>query len=362
VRFQRYAFDAIAIAAALAVKFVPASPAWIEDHYANGAYPLIDRAVRTLTSPLPFCLGDVLFLLAVTWLAGYWIVALGRARPRERAGAGARTVLRTVAVLCAIFVWFEASWAYNYARIPLAEKIVVHNERTDEDSVDAFADRVVDELSRHADAAHRERLDDAALGARLTPTFEATIARLGDRSRFAPPPVKPTLFQRFMELSATSGFTDPWTHEINLNADAFPVERPALYAHEWGHLSGFADEAEANFISAIACTTSRDPLLEYSGWILVWFNLPSDVHLTHRISRTAYDDLAAIRARYVREENRQVAHAQQVAYDTYLKSNHVKAGYASYQLFVRWLTGADFDRAGLPIVRAKPGSGRYNAP
>ncbi|GAC1540148.1 MAG: hypothetical protein NVS3B16_01980 [Vulcanimicrobiaceae bacterium] len=349
MRIRDYLFDIAAIAAALAVRALTPAPAWIEAHYANGAYPVIDRSVRALTGPLPFCLGDVLFVIAVTSLVRYWIVAW-RTRAGTRAVAAARLVLRTAAIGCALFVWFVAAWAYDYSRVPLAQKIAIHNERTDEDSVAAFADRVTDRLSALAGRAHRESIDDATFARRLEPTFAATIRRLGDRGAFAPPRVKPTFFPPLMHLSATSGFTDPWTHEVNLDASALPYERPAIYAHEWAHIAGFNDEAEANFIAVIACTTARDPLVQYSGWILVWFNLPADVRLTHRMGKTAYDDIVAIRARYLKNVNKTVEHAQRVAYDGYLKSNHVKAGYDSYRLFIRWMTGADFDRAGLPLV------------
>jgi hypothetical protein len=87
---------------------------------------------------------------------------------------------------------------------------------------------------------------------------------------------------------------------------------------------GFNDEAEANFISVIACTTSHDPLLKYSGWLLVWENLPQDVHLTHAMGKTAYDDIEAIRARYLRNVNKQVESVSRSAYDHYLKSNTSK--------------------------------------
>jgi len=348
----RLAFDIVAIVAALLVKFLEPSAPWIEKHYSDGAYPTIDRAVRALSGPLPFCAGDVLVALALVGLVRFWYVTLRYPRGSLPVAAG-RALLRTVAIACAIFVWFDLSWAYNYARIPLADKVVVHSARTDEDSVGAFANLVIDRLSRLADAAHREQLPDGDFARRLAPTFAATIGRLGSHGAFPPPTVKPTLFQPLMERSGSSGFTDPWTHEVNLDASAFPYERPAIYAHEWAHIAGFADEAEANFIAAIACTTSHDPLLAYSGWILVWFNLPSDVRITHRISRTAYDDLRAIRARYARNVDTRVEHVQRVAYDGYLKSNHVKAGYASYRLFIRWMTGADFDVAGLPRVHSQ---------
>ena len=350
---DRYAVgvEVATIAVAVAMRLYTPQAAWIEVHYSNGAYPLIDRVVRALTGPLPFCLGDVLLVIAVAWLVRYWVVAVRRARGSRWATAG-RILLRTFAIACAIFVWFEASWAFGYVRVPLADKIPVHNERTDEDSVGRFADRVNDELSRDADAAHADMLGDEEVARRLIPTFEATIHRLGDRASFAPPRIKPTMFQPMLQASATTGFTDPWTHEVNLDASLFFFERPSVYAHEWAHVSGFNDEAEANFISVIACTTSHDPLLRYSGWLLVWENLPKDVHLTHTMGKTAYDDIMAIRARFDRNVNKQVEHVSRVAYDNYLKSNHVKAGFASYQLFIRWMTGADFDRSGLPIVRA----------
>ncbi len=344
--------DAAVIVAALLVKCIPLTAVFIERAYSNGAYPPIDRAVRAITGPMPFTLGDLLLFVALFFLIRYWVTSIHRAPGRRWSTAG-RAALRTVAILGAIYVWFAVSWAFNYSRVPLAEKIPVHNERTNEDSVARFADRVTDRLSKLADAAHRERArSDDEFESELEPRFEAVIGRLGDVATFPPPRIKPTIFQKMMELSATNGFTDPWTHEVNVDESSFFYERPAIYAHEWAHISGFADESEANFISTIACTTSKDPLLQYSGWILVWFNLPSDVRLTHPMGKTAYDDVMAIRRRYVKEVNKQVAHVQRAAYDQYLKSNHVKAGYASYHLFVRWLTGADFDRDGLPVVRA----------
>lgn len=354
LRFRFPRLDITVLLVAVAVKLLQPAPAWVERHYSNGFYPPFDRFVRFFTQAVPLCVGDVLLGLALALLAAGWFRALSGSR-RGRGERAGRMAFHTVATLGAIFIWFMLSWAFNYQRIPLADKIPVHNARTNEASVNAYGDRVVDELSRYVAPAHRETLTDAQAGALLVPTFTATIARLGDRAAFAPPRIKPTIFQPYFQMSGTTGFTDPWTHEVNLDASAPRFERPAIFAHEWAHVSGFADESEANFISVIACTTSTDPLLRYSGWILIWSNLGSNVHVTHRLSRLAYADLKAIRDYYERHVNKGVARASQAAYDSYLKGNHVKAGYASYHLFVRWLTGADFDKSGLPIVaRAGP--------
>jgi hypothetical protein len=351
VRHLGLAFDIVAIGAALAMKLFVPSRLWVETAYSNGLYPRIDGAVRAVTGPIPFTLGDVLFVLALVALVIWWARSLrGVERPRLLPRIG-RVALRTAALGAFLFVWFIWSWAYNYSRLPVADKVVLHNERTNSTSVAALADRVVDELNRNVKAAHRKRLTHEEAGARLLPTFSATIARLGDRFAFAPPRIKPTIFQSVMEWTGTDGFTDPWTHEVNVDSGAYFFEWPALYAHEWGHISGFADEAEANFISVLACTNAADPLLRYSGWILTWFNLPSNAKVTHRMDRQAYRDIMAIQKRYLAHINRTAEHVQRIAYNSYLKANHVEAGYASYQIFVRWLTGADFDRSGLPIVR-----------
>jgi hypothetical protein len=95
--------DVVAIVAALLVRIAPLSAPFIERHYSNGIYPSIDRAVRAVTAPLPFTLGDVLFFVAVFFLVRYWIVTLRRAGTR-RVPVALRVLLRTVAIAAAIFV------------------------------------------------------------------------------------------------------------------------------------------------------------------------------------------------------------------------------------------------------------------
>jgi len=358
---MRYALmlaDLAAIFVAVDMRFFAPAPAWIERHYSNGYYPHIDTALRSVAQPLPFSAGDALAIVFVVTL-GTWLFDTTRDAFRRRAfGKIGVAGLRICGLLALIFMWFMVAWGYSYGRIPATAKIIVDNGRTNEDSVAAFADRVIDELNSNADAAHAERVPSVAeMGARLGPTFEAAIHRLGDDASYSAPPIKPTIFQLFMTASGSDGFMDPLTHELNVDATLSPYERPAIYAHEWGHMAGFADESEANLIAVLACTNSSDPLFRYSGWLLTLFNLPSNVHVTHRLSALAASDIDAIRRRYARQTNPTVAHAQRTAYNAYLHANRVKAGYASYEYFIRWLTGAHFDENGLPLVRARTRSG-----
>ena len=344
-------FDIVAIVAALLARFIPFSPDWIERAYSNGTYPQIDATVRAMTEPFAFTLGDVLFFIVLIAVVAWWIIVLRGPSQRPLLARIGLTALRTVAILAVLFVWFDCSWAFNYSRIPLADKIPLHQDRISPATVNKFADRVVDELNRYAAAAHREHPTDEQAGQELVPRFNVVIARLGDRAAFPPPRIKHTVFQFMMEDTGTTGFTDPWTHEVNVDESAYYFERPAIYAHEWGHISGFADEAEANLISVLACTTSDDPLLRYSGWMLAFFNLDGDVHVQHRLNKLARADVRAIVARYRKHVKPALERAQRAAYDKYLKANRVGAGVKSYGLFVNWLVGADYDSEGLPIVK-----------
>jgi hypothetical protein len=343
----------VLIALAFATGLLAPARGTIERAYSTGLYPEIDRAARSVTDLFPFSLGDVLFVaLIAAFVAGLW-ATLARTLESSRGWALLAFVRRTFVILAALYLWFLVSWGFNYSRIPVLDKLVLHQEQTNEDAVTALADRTVRELNAYAVAAHRETHDGAATAALLRPAFERVIDRLGDRTSFSAPPAKATLFEFFMKASGSQGFTNPWTHEITLDGSTFPFERPATFAHEWGHIAGFADESEANYISVLTCTTSADPLLRYSGWLLVWFNLPSDVHVTQRAAPQVIADIEALRKRNERQVKPAVARAQQAAYGQYLKANHVKAGYGSYRLFVRLLTAAEYDAQGLPDVRAR---------
>ncbi len=349
---RRILESAIVLAAlAIATGIVAPSRATVERVYSTGVYPVVDRSVRALTDRIPFALGDGLFVALLAAFAGGLAVALARTAATRKPAPLLAFGRRLLVCLALVYLWFLGSWGWNYLRVPVIDKLVLHTDRTNEDAVAELANRTVRELNRYAEAAHRTAYDGATTAAKLRPTFDAVTRRLGDRTAFSPPPGKSTIFEFLMKASGSQGFTDPWTHEITLDGSTFPFERPATFAHEWGHVAGFADESEANYISVLTCTTAEDPLLRYAGWLLVWFNLPSDVHVTQRAVPQVVADIEAIRKRDLAQVKPVVARAQRAAYGQYLRANHVKAGYGSYRLFIRLLTAADYDASGLPAVR-----------
>ena len=77
---------------------------------------------------------------------------------------------------------------------------------------------------------------------------------------------KRSLLGWYFRAAAIDGMTDPFFLEIILNPDVLPFERPFVLAHEWAHLAGYADEAEANFVAWLTCIRA-DRAAQYSGWL-----------------------------------------------------------------------------------------------
>lgn len=344
-------FDLCAIALALVLSLWHPPAAWVEQYYTNGFYLPLDRAVRPAIDLVPFSVADLLLFGFVAGLVLWWYRFCRRpGMPRRRRVALA--LLRTAGALACAVVWFELAWALNYNRVPVAEKLVLQRGPDDIATLDAYADRVVRMLNADAAAAHAERLTADQVHAALEPTFYRTVQLLGDRSLIGVPRVKPTVFNPVFRTTGESGFMDPWTHEVNLYSGMFFYEWPAIYAHEWAHAAGFANESEANYIAALSCINSSSPLLRYSGWLLVWENLPARIHVKQTGLQIVVDDIRAIARRYRSETNQTVSHVAQAAYDKYLKANNVRAGVQSYELFVRWMLDGSYGPDGFPRVHA----------
>ena len=63
-----------------------------------------------------------------------------------------------------------------------------------------------------------------------------------------------------------SGQLGPFFLETLLNPDLTGPERPAVLAHEWAHLSGYAPESDASFVGLLAALRAG-PAAEYSAWL-----------------------------------------------------------------------------------------------
>jgi hypothetical protein len=321
---------------------LPAGP--VERWYATGIYPRIQRLLTRFSNLVPFSLFDVLCVAATVAVA----LLLYRS---VRSGGWRRGLLRTsravVVGAAAVYLVFLFTWGLNYRRVPLIEKLAFDPARTTPAAVEELAAKIVDSLNRLYAGAHRTPTDLAALAR----AFQSAQDAIGG-PHIVPGRPKQTLLGAYFHNTAVAGMTDPFLLETLVAPDLLDVERPFVIAHEWGHLAGYADEAEANFIAWLTCMRGDDRA-QYSAWLGLFGHAPSrDRRVLKRLDVGPRIDIFAIGARY-NATPRLLRLAAREGYDKYLKANRVAKGVESYDAVVQLIVGTAFDSSGNPVLRPR---------
>ena len=260
--------QAILILAAIAFVIVPPGAITVERFYSKWLYPILQANLTSLSNRSPIALFDVAIVVFILIAIGIWTWSI---RLRAQEAGDSIAVAR---------VGRDADAARG--RLSLVPRVVGTELR-------AAAARVDDEVRRVA--------DHAGSGARAGGVFDRSRernARGGTRRRFSGDPrcrrrrsidalhqvekelgrPRPTviatpkwsMFSPFYRASGVSGQLGPFFLETLLNPDLTGPERPAVLAHEWAHLSGYAPESDASFVGLLAALRAG-PAAEYSAWL-----------------------------------------------------------------------------------------------
>ena len=335
----------------------PLSPLFVEQWFSTGIFPAIQHTVTPLSNSVPIALFDVLCVAAAVVTAAL----LTRAVRTARRSRSVRPIGRALGYLliggAAIYLWFLLFWGLNYRRVPMMERLRV-------DAGGAAATAVV-QLGRDAATALNELHDEAhATGWHDQPMENTALRRgfdeiqraLSDAPPAVPGRLKQTLFGPYFRWSSVDGMMNPFGLEVLANPDLLPFERPFVAAHEWAHLAGYADEAEASFVGWLACLRGG-AAARYSAWLLMYWQVNAELSQAERASLAMAlapgprADIDAIVARLRRGEWPLLRNAGWRVYDQYLKANRVEEGVRSYGLVVTLILRAEFDDGWIPVRR-----------
>lgn len=340
----------IAAGAALAAALVPLPPGLVETWYSRGAYPIVQRALTPLTNLVPVAVLDAAILVAVAIVLSPLLRRHANEAHRWRR-ALTDTALTIVVGASVAYLAFLALWGLNYRRVPLEEQLVFDPRRVS-------AARATDLLALSAQRLNRsfvEATPEAIVAVRLDDGFALAQEMVGSRGRAVPGLPKASLLGYYFRAAAIDGMTVPFFLEIILNPETLPIERPFVVAHEWAHLAGYANEAEASFVAWLSCLRAG-PLAQYSGWLAVYGHASSAVPRDDRARIAAglqpgpRRDLDAIVARY-RRSSPVVRGAARDAYDAYLRANRVSDGVASYDAVTRLMLGTAANLGDPPTIK-----------
>jgi hypothetical protein len=326
---------------------LPSPPATVERVYSRGLYPIVQRLVTTVSNRVPFAVLDVAAGSLVLLGAALLVLRIRRAGLRSTARPAG---LVTTAIAALIYLWFLGMWGLNYRRVPLEQKLEYDRSRLTRTAALAFANMAAAQVNAGYAAGRTSTRDLTSLEA----SFADAQRALGAERVAVTGIPKRSLLNLYFRRAAIDGMTDPFFLEIIVNPDVLEFERPFVLAHEWAHLAGYADEAEANFVAWITCIRA-DPASRYSGWLAAYQHglgaVPRpDRRGVMRLDPGPIEDLRAMAARYARSSP-VVSRAARGVYDEYLRANGVAEGIASYDAVVRLMLGTRFDAQGWPARR-----------
>ena len=331
---------------ATAVAVAPPGAVFVERWYAKWLYPILQAELTALSNRAPIALFDVAIVVFALIAIGIWIWSIRLARKKQAIRSLARGFAATLTLLAVVYLWFLAAWGLNYARPPLESQIGFDTSRITPDAVRALAEHAVDRANKTHASGHAAGFPAIADSPqRLIDALHQVEREFGrPRSTVVATP-KWSLLTPFYRASGVSGQLGPFFLETLLNPDLTGPERPAVLAHEWAHLSGYAPESDASFIGLLAALRAG-PAAEYSVWLDLVSEATTQLQpVTQRLvlaklEAGPLEDQNAIRER-LKKLVRPVERAAWSTYDQMLKSQGVEEGVQSYSRVIQLLIGSD---------------------
>ena len=339
--------------------------------YTTRIYPIIGSLLSPISGLFPFAVGDIFIALSIVWVFFYpiyeikwrkqlakrffFLAAKRGCYPKKKVVFG-----RVAEYLLWVYAWFYIAWGLNYSQPNIycrtgmkpvevseakfrefayryADSInSLSEERKVKSEETAFDDQRESQFNGMVDDGLKNRVRDAVLKG-----YNEIGAKEGINAPFNQHPhAKTMLFTPLSSMSGVTGSMGPFFCEFTLNGDIRPHDYPAIYAHEFAHLLGIANEGEANFYSYIVCTASSDKAVKFSGYYHIFFHVLRNVfdilgekegekflkYISPGIIQLARSD----RQYWISKRCKALDAAQDFIFDLYLRGNHVAEGRKSY--------------------------------
>lgn len=333
----------------LIILFLCKQNAWIAEHiFAKGIYRVLSIGYSSLTSLIPFSIAEWCYILVPIFVIAViirFIVRLVRGE-QERIEIVGTFIKNVACTLSVLFFAYTMLCGVNYYRYSFTyySGLEVRNSSAEE------LKALVVELAEEASVL-REKIpsvdEDGVF--RLTTSNKETAKKAKEAMKLLGEeyPVlsgwnglpKSVLLSKLMSYTEITGVFFPYTMEANVDVDISDYSIPSTMCHELSHLRGFMREDEANFLAYLACMSSNDVEIQYSGVMLALIHSGNALYrqsqemfweVRELYSDGVDKDLTANSVYWSRYKDTIISAISDKVNDTYLKANNQSDGVQSY--------------------------------
>ena len=302
------------------------------DFYAAHVYPAISSGLSRVASFVGVSLMEITVVLLVIAFIAIIVRAV-----RHHTGFF-KCLWKEIKLLAWAFVWFYAAWGLNYYRSDIFTRTESVSTPYEEAEFHEFLDEFAEQLNGNWCAI--PQIDADAVEQHVKAWYATLPAEVGLCRPKAWQHPKRTIFNRIYSAVGVLGYIGPFFDEMHINRDVRPLEYPFIFAHEYSHVLGVSNEAEANFWAFENCRHSTAQEFRYSAWFMLLTHTAGNIRSLlgdeafeawlGTLRPEIHADLEASRAYWRDLRWPWLAKLQNRVYNVFLRSNRIADGTKNY--------------------------------
>lgn len=317
----------------------------IADFYALHVYPLITDVLSFISSPIPLSIQEITCILIVFFAIA--IIAIGI----KKKWGFCKCLRKEILLVIWVYIWFYMSWCNNYSRSSIFYRTGTHPIEYNDSVFMSFVNDYIDRIN--ANWTSELVTDNEVIEKEIKDFYSNVDQRYGLSSPRQWHHQKKMLFRRFYSAVGVAGFMAPLYSESFVNSDVLPFSKIAIHAHEYSHLLGVSNEAEANFWAFHCCVSSNNQAIRYSGYYDI---LPHVLNNARRLlsEEDYYNLFSRIRPEIIKDIKTDQEHwqtlryplldnIQSTLYDLFLKGNRITSGRKNYSEVILLLLSIEYN-------------------
>lgn len=282
---------------------------------------------------VPISIGDIVYLSWVFGLIIFVIKCLYQLFSSHQEGALWNIIVKGIASLASVYIFFMLGWGGNYYKQPLEQYWQLDKQNWNDSSLVAFDKFLVQQMNATVHGYHDHTFKLIRDEAIRNYKNETDCANKGKGLC-----IKPSLFGNMLQYMGVQGYYNPFTGEGQVNKNELPFMMPYIVSHELAHQSGVGAEDDANMLAYAVAVSSNDSTFRYSAYFSLWLYTHIQVRMRDTtLANEIKKELNSISLRHLDELRKQRKKYRSKfssytgdMYDQYLKFNHQKDGIESY--------------------------------